>query len=140
MQRAIDESLFTWPADEPRLIGSKCDGCGTATFPRARSCPRCGAADMPTLELSPEGTLWTFTTQEFELKEPYRLAGQRQFETFGLGYVELPDNVKVETRLTESDPEKLEIGMDMKLVFIPAYTDPDGTEVMTFAFAPAQKV
>ena len=42
----------------------------------------------------------------------------------------------VETRLTEADPEQLEIGMEMELVVVPFRTDPDGTEVVTYAFAP----
>ena len=85
-----------------------------------------------------DGTLWTFTTQEFALKEPYKGVDEEgSFEPFGLGYIELPEKVKVETRLTESDPERLRIGMEMELVFVPAYRDPDGTEVLTFAFTPS---
>lgn len=96
---------------------------------------------MPTHELATRGTLWTFTTQEFELKDPYRgTAPDGSFEPFALGYVELPDHVKVEARLTESDPEKLEIGMEMDLVIVPAFKDDDGTEVVSFAFAPAKKI
>ena len=44
----------------------------------------------------------------------------------------------METRLTESDPAKLRIGMEMELVLIPLATDADGNEVMTFAFAPVE--
>ena len=38
------------------------------------------------------------------------------FVPFGVGYVELPGEVKVETRLTESDPAALTHGMEMELV------------------------
>ena len=84
------------------------------------------------------GTLWTFTTQEFLPKEPY--AGGETVETFtpfGVGLVQLDDVVRVEARLTESDPAKLHIGMAVRLVIVPFRHDPDGTEVMTFAFEPA---
>ncbi len=50
----------------------------------------------------------------------------------------LPGEVKVETRLTTADREQLKIGMDMELVFVPLYTDDDGNEVITFAFAPVE--
>lgn len=137
-QRPIAEDLFTWPSDEPRLIGGKCGECGVVTFPRSSGCPRCGAPNPASAELSRRGTLWTFTTQQFEVKEPYIGTGPNgEFEPFALGYVELEENVKVETRLTESDPEKLQIGMDVELVIVPAYKDPDGTQVLTFAFAPS---
>jgi len=137
-QRPIAEDLFTWPSDDPRLLGGLCDDCGVVTFPQQRGCPKCGSRAVGPIELSPRGTLWTFTTQDFEVKEPYRGTGpDGSFEPFGLGYVELAENVKVETRLTERDPEKLRIGMPMQLVIVPAYTDPDGTGVVTFAFEPA---
>ena len=55
---------------------------------------------------------------------------------FGVGYVELGD-VKVEARLTEADPEKLQLGMEMELALVPFRTDDDGNEVVTFAFRPA---
>jgi uncharacterized protein len=44
--------------------------------------------------------------------------------------------VRVEARLTEHDPDKLDFGMEVELAVIPFYVDADGDEVMTFAFAP----
>ena len=84
------------------------------------------------------GTLWTWTTQEFLPKEPY--AGGETVETFrpyGVGMVQLGDEVRVEGRLTESDPSKLEIGMEVELAVVPFRTEPDGTDVMVYAFTPA---
>ena len=40
------EDVFTWPADEPQLIGAKCEHCGATTFPIQDSCPRCGRLEM----------------------------------------------------------------------------------------------
>jgi len=54
-----------------------------------------------------------------------------------MGLVQLGDVVKVEGRLTESDPARLAFGMEVELTFIPFYVDEDGSEVMTYAFAPA---
>jgi uncharacterized OB-fold protein len=45
--------------------------------------------------------------------------------------------VRVEARLTESDPEKLKWGMDVELSMIPFATDAEGNEIITFAFQPA---
>ena len=56
------------------------------------------------------------------------------FVPYGVGYVELADEVKVETRLTQTDG--LRIGMDMELVLVPFRTDDEGNEVVTFAFQP----
>ena len=60
----------------------------------------------------------------------------KTFKAFGVGYVELPGQLKIESRLTEADPEKLKIGMEMEMVIVPLSTDANGNEVVTFAFAP----
>lgn len=129
--------VFTWPDDEPRLIGGRCAGCGSVTFPQPPSCARCGAVEVERHLLPREGTLWTFTTQGFLPKEPY--AGGETVETFqpfGVGIIELGNEVRVESRLTVADPEALDFGMPMELVVVPFRTEDDGTEVVTYAFAP----
>jgi uncharacterized protein len=139
---AIDERLFTWPSDSPALLGSRCAGgpgvgedCGVATFPAQSNCPRCGD-DMETVELPRRGTLWTWTTQGFRPKGPpegYYLGpeSEEEFVPYFLGYVELPDACKVETRLIG---DAFEIGDEMELVVVPFRRDEDGNELMTFAF------
>ena len=131
----VAAGLFTWPSDEPSLIGSRCRTCGTTTFPAQGSCPRCCGEDMEQRELSRRGTLWSYTVQGFQPKEPY--AGPQEFVPYGVGYVELPNDVIVESRLTVADPEQLEIGMPMELVIETFRREPDGTDVVTFAFAPS---
>ena len=42
----------------------------------------------------------------------------------------------VEARLTEPDPARLAIGQPMRLSIVPYSVSADGTQVMTFAFAP----
>ena len=70
MTRPIAPDVFTWPSDEPRLVGSRCRACATVVFPSAGGCPRCGSADMERHELGRRGRLWTFTTQDYLPKEP----------------------------------------------------------------------
>ena len=58
------------------------------------------------------------------------------FTPYGVGYVELPDQLRVEGRLTVADPEQLKIGMPMELVLEPLSLDEDGNQIVTYAFAP----
>ena len=44
-QVPVAEGIFTWPSDEPQLIGSRCAACGIVTFPAQDSCPRCASTD-----------------------------------------------------------------------------------------------
>jgi uncharacterized OB-fold protein len=136
---AVAEGVFTFPADEPQLVGSKCADCGIVTFPGQTSCPRCGTTHMEEHLLARRGTLWAWTTQSFPPPPPYRGPGGKDFVPFGVGYVTLGDEVRVEARLTENDPDKLAHGMEMELVIVPFTTDDDGNEVVTFAFRPTQE-
>ena len=133
----VADGVFTWPSDEPTLIGSRCATCGMITFPTQDSCPRCGSTAMEQELLARRGRLWAWTTQEFAPPSPpYSGPTGKAFVPFGVGYVELPGQVRVETRLTECDPAALVEGMDMELVVVPLRTDDDGNEVVTFAFRP----
>lgn len=136
-QRPIAEGLFTWPAERPRLIASRCSGCGALAFPRQSSCPACTAEGSEEILLSRRGTLWTWTVQRFPPPAPPYVGDRDFFVPFGVGYVELPEGLRVEARLTESDPDALRIGMDMELV-IERFDEADGDERMTFAFQPVR--
>ncbi|GAA4839361.1 OB-fold domain-containing protein [Actinomycetospora corticicola] len=129
--RFVDPSLLTDTAEGPALLGSRCSDCGAHTFPRQGGCPRCTGADMEDVPLSRTGTLWSFTTQGFRPKPPY--TGTEAHEPYAVGYVELPGQLLVESRLTEADPDRLEIGMPVELALVPFRDDADGP-VHTFAF------
>ncbi len=132
----VAEGIFTWPSDDPQLVGSRCTDCGIVTFPSQQSCPRCASMSMAEHLLARRGRLWAFTTQSFPPPSPpYSGPSGKEFVPFGVGYVELGD-VKVETHLTVADPDALQHGMEMELVVVPFRTDDDGNEVVTFAFRP----
>ena len=126
--RPVAEGVFTWPAEQPQLIGSRCAACGVVSFPARRSCPACTSLVVQEHLLGRTGTLYTWTVQGFRPKPPY--AGPDEFEPYGVGYVELPGEVRVEGRLTVADPDRLRIGMAMELVIGPF------GDAVTYAFAP----
>ena len=132
----IDAGLFAGDADAPQLVGSRCRECGEVTFPRQDGCPCCTASAMEDVLLARRGKLWTFTIQRFPPPVPPFKGDPQRFTPFGVGYVELADGLRVEGRLTENDPEKLAIGMDMELVLETFQNNESGEEVTTFAFRP----
>jgi uncharacterized OB-fold protein len=134
----VAEGLFTWPDDQPRLIAGRDPSSGALSFPAGDP----GTGQERVL-LSRVGTLFTFTTQEFvPPSPPYAgVTDPATFVPYAVGYVELPEGLLVEGRLTQPDPEKLRIGQEMELVVVPFRIEPgrDGEpdrEVVTFAFAP----
>ncbi|WSQ14103.1 OB-fold domain-containing protein [Streptomyces sp. NBC_01231] len=140
-QKPVAPGLFTWPTGESaplRLIGSQCAACDLVSFPAAPVCVRCASDESTERLLADRGTLWTYTTQDFRPPSP-PYDGPRTFEPYAVGYIELPGELLVEARLTEPDPDKLRIGQHMRLTLVPYTVQDDGTEVMTFAFAPAEE-
>lgn len=131
----VAEGLFSWPSDDPQLIGSKCPACGEVTFPAQTGCPACPCDDCEQIGLSRRGTLWTWTIQHFPPPHPY-LGDPRTFVPFGVGYIELAEGVRVEARLTQNEAERLRIGMEMELVIEPFGLNDRGQRVVTFAFGP----
>lgn len=131
--------VFTWPADVPQLIGSRCRDCLAIAFPSQDACPRCGALEMEKHLLPRRGKLWTWTTQEFLPKEPYASGETLEtFKPYGVGLIQLGEDVRVEGRLTEHDPSKLKFDMDVELVVVPFRVDraEEDTEVLVYAFKP----
>ena len=107
------------------------------TFPSNTSCAACGGIEVKIVELPRRGKLWSWTIQRFMPKTPYRTTETAEtFAPFGVGYIELPGALRVESRLTENDPEKLQIGSEMELVFYTHHTEADGTDVINYAFKP----
>jgi uncharacterized protein len=131
--KPVAEGLIAGTPEAPRLIGSRCRRCGVVAFPRQDSCQACMSLDVEEHLLAREGTLWTFTIQCFPPKSPPYAGSADEFEPYGVGYVELGGEVRVEGRLTERDPERLAIGMEMEVTLVPA---PGGGDAVTFAFRP----
>ena len=138
MQTALAPEISTWPDADPALVGSRCRACGATTFPVQRRCPKCSSAAMAGEQLPRRGTLIAWTTQGFPPGAPYKGPTGADFQPFGVGLVQLDDVIRVEGRLTENDPAKLEFGMEVALTMIPLSTDAAGNEIITFAFAPVK--
>lgn len=128
--QVVDESLFA-SVDPVALKGSACADCDAHVFPALTSCPVCTGVDVREVALPTDGTVWSWTTQRFEPKAPFRTDG---FTPFSIGYVDLGP-VIVEGWLVGRT--EWTIGEPVRLVLAKAWTEDDGTEVQTFAFAPA---
>ncbi|WFE34617.1 OB-fold domain-containing protein [Micromonospora sp. WMMD975] len=69
-----------------RLLGGECRECGTRTFPRRATCPRCLGQDVVALPLGPRGTLYAHTTVHVSATRPV---------PYTIGYVDLPEGPRV---------------------------------------------
>ncbi len=128
--RPIAPGLFT-DEEPPRLIGGRNLETGRLVFPFPSGVE--GALYEP-VPLSRTGWLWSWTVQRFRPKSPpYR--GPAGFAPYAVGYVELPGEIIVETRLTDVEFDGLRLGMPVALTLLPV-ADDGGTAVITYAFRP----
>ena len=131
----IDPEL--WSNDgEPHLMGGKLPS-GEIVFPL----PQGDAAEnVEPYKLSRHGKLWSWTSQGFLPKEPYEGPGSgenegpQDFQPFLLGYVELPGEVIVESRIVDATLEELKLGMPMEFCIVPF-----NAEHTTYAFRPRKQ-
>ena len=135
-QVPIQDGLFIWPSPAPQLIGGRCTVCGQFHFPVQANCPHCAALSVDATPLSRRGTLWTWTVQTFAPPVPPYRGPVDDFVPFGVGYIELPEGLRVQGRLTVNDPAQLAIGMAMELTLAPFGIDDEGREVLVYAYAP----
>ncbi len=130
-QVPVIPGLFTM-GPEQKLIGTKCTSCGTHYFPQALSCsnPLCKDKKVEQCLLSKRGKLWTYTFQYYPPPAPFKMD---PFVPYGVGLIELPEKVRVVGILTETDPQKLKIGMEMELVIDKMYEE-GGKDYVTWKF------
>jgi acetyl-CoA acetyltransferase/uncharacterized OB-fold protein len=130
---ALRAGLFT-SIDEPEdaaLLGGRCGRCEGHHFPAQEVCPYCFADGCSAVRLSRTASLYAHTTIA---KAPPGYTGP---VPYGFGVVELPERLRIVTRLTEADAARLQQGMPMRLVVEPLFVDEHGREVWSYAFAPA---
>lgn len=130
----VGEGLFVLPAspgDVARLLGSRCESCGEVTFPSQPWCCNCGG-EARELLLSTRGSLYSFTNVNNPPPEGYKGP-----IPYGVGVVEV-DGVRIMCNITEPDPAKLRIGMEMALVVDTLFVDDAGNDVIGFMFRPVE--
>lgn len=141
MTTLITEGLFRVVGDRAVLFASRRRSTGVVKFPAERPELFDGTPeiqeDIEPIELSTEGTLYTYTTQEFVPPLPYK--GNRSpdvFKPYVVGFVELAEGVLVETLIVGVEPADVRIGQRLVSTTTTLETA-DGQSLVTFAFRPA---
>ncbi|CQD18524.1 putative nucleic-acid-binding protein containing a Zn-ribbon [Mycobacterium europaeum] len=137
MSALITEGLFRVDGDRSVLFGSRRRSTDVVKFPAERPELFDGTDDIEPIELSTEGTLYTYTTQEFAPPLPYK--GHRspeKFRPYVVGFVELPEGLLVEALIVGASSDALRIGQPMVSTTTTLETA-DGQSFLTYAFRPA---
>jgi hypothetical protein len=132
----VAEGLFIETAEGPRLLGSRCAGCGTPYFPRSAVChhPECRESKIEEASFGPRGTLWSCAIQNYPPPAPARY--EEPYAPYAVGMVDMPEGLRVLARISTDDPKGVEVGAEVELVLERLYLDENGDEVITWKFRP----
>lgn len=133
----LEPGFFTIPedpAESPRLLGSRCQSCGECFFPRRPVCAKCCQRGTDDVELSPNGTLYTWTYLHVPLFNSLRAAESG----YAVGQIDLPEGPRIQAVL-EGEQDSFEIGMEMEMGFEVLRRNEEGQEVVTFRYCPRNR-
>lgn len=133
-QVPIHPGLFTLPGDPrgTRLLAGRCEACGKRHFPAGDTCPFCTAGGCTTDAVGATGTIYLHTVVNA------RPPGYRGEVPYGFGIVDLPEGLRVVSRLAESSLDALRPGLAVELEVAPLFTNDAGDEVLSFTYRPAR--
>ena len=95
-----------------KLLIQKCNTCDSLIFYPRKVCPDCWSSDLGWQEASGRATVNTFTIMR-DMVEPKFIPDL----PYVLAMVDLEEGIRMMTRIVECDPEIVEIGMNVEVVF-----------------------
>lgn len=132
MPATVHPPLFVSnPEGTPALEGAQCGACGAVHFPAHESCPYCAAAGCERMALSTFGRLELVTTVG---QRPPGYSGPLPY---GFGVVELPEGVRVISRIRAS--QGVAPGAALRLV-LDDVAPPGNEPLLAYAFEPGGDV
>jgi uncharacterized OB-fold protein len=104
------ESFYKF-VTERKLMAAKCSKCGTLLLPPKPMCTRCLSMDFKWVELKGKGKLLSYTVihvspVQFQSMAPYTV-----------GIMELEDGPNLPGMIRGVEPEKIRVGMELKVDF-----------------------
>jgi uncharacterized OB-fold protein len=114
----------------PHLVAQECISCGALYFNRRNGCAACEETKFRPKELSNSGRLRTFSIV-------YR-APKSIPVPFVTAVVDLDEGGRVQANLigVEPDPERIRVGMPVRMVVSAVGTDSYGTRAIGFGYEP----
>ena len=119
-----------FPDGSGRILGSRCRTCGVHFFPIRGACSRCLGTDLEKVRFSTTGTLYTFSV--------VRQSTPAFAVPYVLGYVDLPESVRIMSQISGCDSEEVVIGMELELAVERFGTSADGTPLVGYRFRPVR--
>ncbi|MFJ8823738.1 bifunctional MaoC family dehydratase N-terminal/OB-fold nucleic acid binding domain-containing protein [Streptomyces sp. NPDC102467] len=108
-----DNAGFWEGVTEHRLLIQRCRGCETLRFPWLPGCNACGGRQWDTVRAGGEGTVFSYVVMHhppFPAFDP----------PYAVGLIELAEGVRIVSNVVGVAPDKVRIGMPVRLEFMRA--------------------
>lgn len=116
--------------DRPHLVANECTGCGARFFDRRNACANCFGTEFRKADVATEGVLKAFTIVAF--------AAPGVPVPFVAGIVDCAGtSVRGNVINVDPTPDKVTLGMKVRLTTYSLGTDDEGVEAVGFGFEPA---
>jgi uncharacterized OB-fold protein len=103
MQYKLTFEQYQQGLREGKILGLKCEDCGTITFPAQGVCRDCGSSSLNVRELKGEGTIRTFTV--------VRVAPEGMKPPYIVAMVELEEGAWTIGNLLDLNPDEADMGL-----------------------------
>jgi len=120
IDRPISDIAYNQFLQEEKLMGSKCEQCGTVYVPPRPICIECRKSDMQWIEMKGKGKLAAFTSisigPSFMIEEGYN-----RKNPYCVGVIELDEGPRVDARIENVDaskPDDIKVGTPMTVKFL----------------------
>jgi uncharacterized OB-fold protein len=105
--RLLGTADVTSANGELQLVGCRCRECDARMFPANAICPFCTSEQVEPLPLSSVGNLYSYTF--------IHVAPKVWEVPYGIGYVDLPERVRVFAKLADADPTHWQLDQKVRL-------------------------
>jgi len=108
----LDNQEFFDKCREHQLVLRRCRDCGRFSHPPRPNCPNCASDNLEWVESKGIGTVYSFTIT----RQPVSRALEGRLP-WAVVEVELAEGVHLISNLVDCEPEEIEIGMIVTVVF-----------------------
>lgn len=102
-----------WDGTKQRkLLIQTCGDCGSKIFFPRRQCPECWSEKLSWIEASGKATIYAFSITYEGVEEMFV-----EDLPIVLAWVDLPEGIRMQTNIIDCDPNSVEIGQAVEVVF-----------------------
>ena len=121
------EGIFAKKNNTLSLLGTRCNSCKQLFFPQRKTCINCFSEECEEVILSRKGKLYSYTISYMPV---YHFTPPH-----AMGYIELPEGIRIFAPISDWKGKQLKIGMEMELI-IDTLWEKDKNEIIGYKFKP----